>query len=448
MVDQSQGVYFLAYAIVCALMIVTYLKYRSTEGTVITTKEFQLFQSTFLTGYVTVILCELIASASFYHTFIGLKLSLLQVTKLYIATIVSTTVTAVLTEVVDVGSRKDKCVFSAVLYSISMFSVFFGGHFELLLMGRLVYGAGAALQHSAFEAYAVHEHNVQGFPDDWLGHTFSLLTHCMALMSALSGVLGLAAAGSGPLGCPVLCCVLFAAAGGYMLVVWEKDSNSPRFMLSTFLGKLGRAVNTVQSNKQVSVLVTVSALCETSIAIFTFYWAPWISAMASEEDKRIPFELIFATFVMASLVGNYLFQMYAHSLLGGTESAFQALMVAASTAYFLGAIFQTPLMAFISALAVQFCVGGYWPSIGQFRGRVVPPDLRNTFLVIPRVTTLVLSIVLLTSIHHSPLLLLASCAALTGTAAYVHITYADVSKASDDEGLETGSEYSTDAEDQ
>ena len=56
------------------------------------------------------ILGELIASASFYHSLSSLGLSLLQITKLYIVSMVATTASGVLIEIVDVGSRKDKCV--------------------------------------------------------------------------------------------------------------------------------------------------------------------------------------------------------------------------------------------------------------------------------------------------------------------------------------------------
>ena len=205
MIEQSQTTYYITYAFICAAVGLAYLKFKSTEGAVITTKEFQVFQSGFLTGYSMVMLCELIAAASFYHTLISMHLDLAQITQLYIVTVTATTLTGVATEIVDFGARKDKCVLSALLYSISMFSLFFGGHFEMLLMGRLVYGAAASLHQTSFETYAIHEHTSLGFPEDWLGHTFTLLTHCMALMAALSGVLGqvrkssvLAAVYSGP----------------------------------------------------------------------------------------------------------------------------------------------------------------------------------------------------------------------------------------------------------
>jgi energy-converting hydrogenase Eha subunit A len=63
---------------------------------------------------------------------------------------------------------------------------------------------------------------------------------------------------------------------------------------------------------------------------------------------------------------------------------FQGILFASSAAFFLGAVFQTPTMAFGISVIVQMCVGGYWPSVGYLRGRYVVPELRVTFLTISR----------------------------------------------------------------
>jgi K+-sensing histidine kinase KdpD len=99
MIDQSQSIFYVSYALIAALVGVAYLKVSSTEGVTITTKEFKIFQQSFLTGYSIMILCELIAAASFFHTFVYLRLSLEQITKLYVVTIFSSTIFGILSEV-------------------------------------------------------------------------------------------------------------------------------------------------------------------------------------------------------------------------------------------------------------------------------------------------------------------------------------------------------------
>ena len=385
MIDPDAYLYYITFAFVSCALLVFYVRAKSSEGTVITTKDYQMFQTAFVTGYGLVIFAELVASASFYHVLMQMHLSLEQVTRLYLASTISSTLGAILLEIADIGARKDKCVLCALLFSGAMFSVFFGGHYEMLLLGRIAYGLASALQHSCFEAYALHTHASSGFPDDWLSHTFGFLTHIMALLAALTGIVGQFAADSGTHGCIAVCTGCFALASVYLLVVWEKDVNAPRFMLSGFLFNVNQSLNTIRSNRQMGVFVAISALCETAIVVFTFYWAPWLTSILGEEDDRIPYELIFATFVSCSMLGNYLFQMLlASSLSHPVETIFQGVLVVTSVSYFLGALFQTSFFAYMVSLVVQGCVGLYWPCIGYFRGKIVVPELRNVSLLFPK----------------------------------------------------------------
>ena len=382
MIADGQGSYYVTYALLCAALGVTYIKVKSTEGLTITTKEFKIFQTGFLTAYSAMMLGELLCLASFYPTFIAFGLTLEQVTRLYIVTTISTTAFGIVAEIVDFGARKDKCVLSAILYAVSICSCFFGGHFETLLLGRVVYGAASALHHSAFELYAIHEHATLGFPDDWLTYTFTLLAHVMALVAALSGTIGQTASSSGALGCVSLACAVFVLGAGYMSVVWTKDMNMPRFMLSGFLFNLNQTWQAAKASRQMQLFLAITMLCESGITIFTFYWAPWIATMVAEDDNPIPYEIVFSTLITASMLGNYLHQMYGVSV--GGENSFQGVLVGCAACFFLGSIFQTPLLTFLISIAVQVCIGGYWPCVGALRGRVVLPELRGTVLSVGR----------------------------------------------------------------
>lgn len=385
MIGEGQSSYYLAYALLCALLGITYIKVKSTEGITITTKEFKIFQTGFLTAYSAMMLGELLCLASFYPTFISFEgMNLEKVTRLYVVTIISTTIFGVLLDIVDFGARKDKCVGAAVLYAASMFSIFsFNGHYETLLLGRVLYGAASALHHSAFETYAIHEHATQGFPDDWLTYTFGLLAHVMALVAALSGAIGQTVASSGSLGCVTLACIVFILSALYISLVWSKDMmSSPRFMLSGFLFNLNQTYQSAKSSKHMQLVLFICIFSESAILIFTFYWAPWIYSMVVEEDHVVPYEIIFSSLVSASMLGNYLHQMYSSAL--GAETIFQGVLLATSASFFLGSIFQTPLFAFFICIAIQLCIGGYWACIGALRSRVVVPELRGTMLSIGR----------------------------------------------------------------
>jgi hypothetical protein len=71
MIDPNETIYYLTYGIICLCLIIAYIKLRNDEGTIITTKDFSNFQFSFLTAYSLTILFELIASASFFHTFLS-----------------------------------------------------------------------------------------------------------------------------------------------------------------------------------------------------------------------------------------------------------------------------------------------------------------------------------------------------------------------------------------
>lgn len=425
MIDEDQSLYYIAYFLLCVVIGLCYIKIKSTEGIIITTKEFKLFQSGYVNAYSLLILCELLTAASFYHVFINYEIPLEKVTKLYVVTIVSMTGFSIISEIVDIGSKKDKCALSALLYGVSMLTILSGGHYEMLLIGRLFHGAASALQQSSFESYALSEHTNRGFPDDWLTQTFVQVSHAMSLVAIVSGLIGQSSTSTaGPLGVVGLTLFLVSITAVYIIFTWSKDTSFPKFNLSGFLFNINQTLQTVKSNKQILLLFAISSLCEASVTIFTFYWAPWITSLVIEEDRIIPYEIIYSSYVIALMVGNYLYQLYGAKL--GFDSIFQGVLIGSSVSYFLGAIFQTPSIAFCISIVVQFCVGGYWPCIGQLRGRLILPELRSSSLAITRVMTALLSVSVLTLVHHSPLLMLSSCAVFNGLAAYLHNVFSQI----------------------
>jgi len=424
MIDQTVYIYYITYAVVFAVVGIFYLKLKSMEPLTITTKEFKDFQAIFMNGYTVMILGELVSIGSFYQTMILLDLSLLQVTKLYVITVVTTTVFGVLSDIVDFGSRRNKCVVSALLFTLSMGCILLSnGHFDLLMLSRVTYGIASSLLHSAFDAYLVQEHSSLGFPEDWLNQTFSSLTHSMALVSCLSGVFGQIAARSGGIyGPTALSCGLFALMTLYIAFTWRKDTNGPKFLLSSFLTSWGQALRASRTNRQITTLLLISSCSEATITIFTFYWAPWLTSVIVESTDvtTFPFPLIFSTYIACSMVGAYLYQLLIGRM--GNESILQLVLLGTSVCYFLGAVFQTSTLVFVISLCTQFLVGAYWPSVGYARGRAISPELRSSTLCMNRLLTLVIVVPMLSSIHHNPMIMLFSCSGITAFAAYLQLS--------------------------
>jgi hypothetical protein len=413
------------------ILLVVYTKIRSMEPHTITTEEFKSFQNSFLIGNGLMCLGEILALASFYPTFLALDCKIEDITKLYLIYIVSTAVFAVLLEIIDFGTRKGKCVTSAILYFVSLFSLCCDDHYDMLMLGRVCYGAATALHHGldmgngTFENYAIHQHTTAGFPDEWLNNTFVTMTHTVAAIAVVAGFLGQLSSATGGLGTISLVCILFLVAAVYMHLKWEKDTvGAPRFLMSQFISNTKQTLETLKTNRTVLFILGISALFESAIMIFTFYWAPWIASVTIRGDEKdeaslLPYELIYAIFIMSSMLGNYVHGMYSSQI--GSDYAFQLALVGSSGLFFLGSFIFSSYMALLVAIAIQFAIGGYWPCIATLRGRFIPSELRVASATLTRLCTLLLVIFVLHLCHDSTILVMCGCAALTGGAAYLQV---------------------------
>lgn len=477
MIHSSHYNYYLTYAALVACLAVAYIRIRSTEGVTITTKEFKKFQHSFLFGYGTIVAVELIAVASFFFVMLSLNLNIEQITKIYITTIVSTTVWGVLIEIFDIGSRRTKCALSAVLYGASMFALYFGGHYEMILLSRVIFGAASALHQSSYEAYVIHQHTILGFPEDWLGQTFSMLPHVMSIAAASIGPVGQIASNMGVSGCISAILLLSGVTAAHIFLHWEVDTNPPRFMWSNFSYTLTNTLTSIRHNSTLRNIVLLGGCFEASVIIFSFYWAPWLKVNAASavemlvlpvesagralaeaattepaasgsvaevtesgamllqatdgfmEVPDLPYEIIFSCYICASMVGNYVFQIYSSG--GGGEGGaaasgtlpvptiFHYVLLGTTIAYGIGATVESPMLIFALSIALHLLMGAYWSCIGILRAQQVPPEYRTAPITVTRTLTLVLSMTVLLHVHHSPTLILLSCSVLAGAATYL-----------------------------
>ena len=113
------------------------------------------------------------------------------------------------------------------------------------------------------------------------------MAHSVALVAAISGMIGQTASSSGSLGVAGLCCVVFAFAVVYIMMLWPQDVASPRFMLSGFLSNAKQTLETAKTNVTMQHVLGIAALYESAIVIFTFYWAPWIAGMLYVEEGEV-----------------------------------------------------------------------------------------------------------------------------------------------------------------
>lgn len=187
MIGETEYLFFLIYGVLTVIVIVALYKVNYKESQLITTNEFKQFQSTYLYGYVSVLFGEILCIATFYPILVKLELTMDEITDLYIVSVCSIAFFNILSEIIDIGSRRSKCIICTLLYFIATLSLY-SDNFEFLLVGRIFYGGGSVLLHSAFDSYMVHEHTTKGFPDDWLLHTFGKIAHSMTIAAIFSGL--------------------------------------------------------------------------------------------------------------------------------------------------------------------------------------------------------------------------------------------------------------------
>jgi hypothetical protein len=421
MIDKSQSIFYLAWAGMCAALGVLYVKVKSTEGLTITTKEFKGFQMNFLTAYGLMSLGETIASASFYVTLQDCDVGLETITEMYVVTVASSTFFNMVLDIVDIGTRKNKCILSGILFAVSMFSLYFRGHEGLYFLGRVAYGCANSLLINTFNSYLMQQHTTMGFPEDWLVHTFSVLTHTMAAVVASSGFIGQTAAGTGTFGCVTLSMSIFIGTSMFMMSTWEGDFQGPRFMLSNFTFTMRETLKALADSQAATLCVLLGGLAEGAILVILFYWAPWLRGTMKEaygDDSGIPDILVYSSYLVASMIGTYTAQAYANDV--GEDMVLQTALVIASICFFLGATVGTPMLVFTTSIGANLCIGAYWVLINIFRNKYLPHDWRDGCTNLSRLIAAGLCITILMGIHHSVMATLMSCSLLMAGAAYVH----------------------------
>jgi hypothetical protein len=338
--------------------------------------------------------------------------------QLYLVTVMSTIVFSVFGDILDIGSRKRKAVISVSLYALAMCTVLAGEHRDLLFVGRVLYGAGAALHHSSFEAYVVHEHGSLGFPDEWLSQTFTLLTHFMALLACAVGVVGQTTASFGGVHAALfLCIALFTAAAVHVSLSWTKDISSPKFMFTTFVGNLAQTLGAARRSTALGHFILISGFAETAFTIFAYHWAQLVASLIREEGLGVPYALVFSAYVCTSMVGAYLHSLFAVKL--GTEIFFQGVLSGLVASFSLASMVQTPMVVFLASLLVYGFVGAYWPCIGTLRARAVGAEQRAAAQTLSRSLGAILATAVLYHFHRSNTIVLGSCAVCVAVAAFL-----------------------------
>ncbi|KAK2981910.1 hypothetical protein RJ640_019130 [Escallonia rubra] len=262
------------------------------------------------------------------------------------------------------------------------------------MLGRILGGIATSLLFSAFESWLVAEHNKRGFEQQWLSVTFSkaifLGNGLVAILSGLFGNILVDSVSLGPVA-PFDAAACFLAIGmAIILSSWTENYGDPsenKDLLTQFKG----AAAAITSDEKIALLGAIQSLFEGSMYTFVFLWTPALSP--NEED--IPHGFIFATFMLASMLGS----SFASRLMA---RSYRKILVPPSKVKG-GSISFSGSIQLIGFCAFEACVGIFWPSIMKMRSQYIPEEARSTIMNFFRIPLNIFVCVVLYNVNAFPI---------------------------------------------
>ncbi|XVF53332.1 hypothetical protein PTKIN_Ptkin05aG0091100 [Pterospermum kingtungense] len=293
----------------------------------------------------------------------------------------------------DKQGRRRACVTYCITYILSCITKH-SPEYKVLMVGRVLGGIATSLLFSAFESWLVAEHNKRGFEQQWLSLTFSkaifLGNGLVAILAGLFGNLLVDSLSLGPVA-PFDAAACFLAIGmAIILSSWTEncgDTSDNKDLLTQFRG----AAVAIASDEKIALLGAIQSLFEGSMYTFVFLWTPALSP----NNEDIPHGFIFATFMLASMLGSSLASRLMARSSPRVESYMQIVFVISSASLLLpiitnflvapskvkgGSISFAGCLQVLGFCTFEACVGIFWPSIMKMRSQYIPEEARSTIM--------------------------------------------------------------------
>jgi len=153
----------------------------------------------------------------------------------------------------------------------------------------------------------------------------------------------------------------------------EEEKNDDGRHSNWYDGLKNAFVVTVRS-RDIWLCGVISSLFEGSMYIFVFMWTPALTTLMVDKDVKLPFGVIFSTFMISCMAGSSLFSILIAHIKG--EAMAVGVFAVAAVAMALVALGTTDTIKFVGMLIFEMCVGMYFPVMGTMKGAIVPEDKR------------------------------------------------------------------------
>ncbi|CAM8908968.1 unnamed protein product [Rhodiola kirilowii] len=408
--------YYLVFGGLAVVVAVMELS-KSNKDRINTSSAFNSFKNNYLVVYSLMMAGDWLQGPYVYYLYTTYGFSKGEIGHLFIAGFGSSMLFGTIVgSLADKQGRKRACVTYCITYILSCITKH-SPHYNVLMLGRILGGIATSLLFSAFESWLVAEHNKRGFEQQWLSVTFSkaifLGNGLVAIVAGLFGNLLVDTLALGPVA-PFDAASCFLAIGMAVIIyTWSENYGDPsesKDLLTQFRG----AAIAIQSDEKVALLGAIQSLFEGSMYTFVFLWTPALSP----NDEEIPHGFIFATFMLASMMGSSLASRLMARSSTRVESYMQivfavsaaALMLPIITAFLVppskikgGGISFSGCIQLLGFCIFEACVGLFWPSIMKMRSQYIPEEARSTIMNFFRIPLNIFVCIVLYNVNAFPI---------------------------------------------
>eukprot|EP00045_Choanoeca_perplexa_P015643 m.199918 g.199918 ORF g.199918 m.199918 type:complete len:457 (+) comp17046_c0_seq5:130-1500(+) len=317
----------------------------------------------------------------------------------------------------DRYGRKQMCVTFCWIYSVSCL-LKLSSNFFALMIARLLSGIATSLLLSTFESWMIAQHNIEGFPSEWLARTFALSTFGNGVVACLAGVIANVVAdccGHHPVYPFMMAVLLLVVAATTIKATWQEQTVSD--LVDRSNGQCGTSLRHLLRHRPVWLLGLVQACFESAMYTFVFLWTP---SLDRTPEHHPPLGVIFAGFMLAIMIGSTFFRLLVHQQVPIMETLRYAVM-AGGVSLLLASVTSQRRLLLVLFFVFECACGLFFPAMATLRGELVPEAHRagimNWFRV-PLNSLVIVYLFLVGSISRQALFF--GCALLCGLAYVCH----------------------------
>lgn len=381
--------YYLVFGVMAA--VVAALEMSRNKDRINTSSSFNSFKNNYLLVYSIMMAGDWLQGPYVYYLYSSYGFGKRDIGQLFIAGFGSSMLFGTIVgSLADKQGRKRACVTYCIVYILSCITKH-SPQYRVLMVGRILGGIATSLLSSAFESWVIAEHNKRNFDQQWLSLTFSKSgffgSGLVAILSGLVGYLLVDTFSFGPVA-PFDGAAWFLAIGmAIILTTWSENFGDPSDLMTQF--KI--AAMAISSDEKIALLGAIQSLFEASMYTFVFLWTPALSP----NDEEIPHGFVFATFMLASMLGSSLAaRLLARSSLR-VENYMQIVFLISAASLLLPittSVLVTPSkvkeegLSLTSSIQIlgfcvfEACVGIFWPSMMKMRSQYIPEEARSTIM--------------------------------------------------------------------